>query len=80
MSHVELRLKQRANITSFNYQDIVDVALEFGEEITYNKKGMVFRCRYQGKTIYPVIAFDNTLVTVLGEDMVKRIIKDEKGW
>lgn len=76
--HVKKRLSERAGIVSANYAEIVDLALDFGEHIMYNKGGDVYKCKYHGKTIYPVITFDGKLITVLSEDMVRRNINEAR--
>jgi hypothetical protein len=79
MSHVNERLRERAGFEqNQHFADIVTQALDFGEELLYNKRGMIYKVKFQGKTIYPVITDDGALVTILAEDMVRKDLHNEK--
>ena len=79
MSHANERLKERAGFEESQcYQEIVSTALEYGQEVMYNKRGTIYKVRFKNRTIYPVIADDGTLVTVLAENMVRKDLHDEK--
>ena len=76
--HVKKRLKERASLEVEDLSTLLEVTLEKGEFISESGSGFIYKVKYEGKTIYPVIAFDNKILTVLGEDMVKAVMNDKK--
>lgn len=77
-SHVHQRLEERCNLKNVDLEELRKEIEEHGEYVTDNNGGEIYKLKFQGKTIYPVLTFDGWFKTVLAENHVREILEGRR--
>lgn len=75
--HLKDRMIERAGLvfTQEEYADFISTIRTYGEFLFPHKKGDVYRVRYRNRIMYPVISFDDHVLTILSENMIREVNK-----